>query len=378
MKLNQTTDFFYQLFTLIAAVIIVHALYVAVVRPNADALLEEQRMQQEAGEGYEVQRSVFIVIKDFEQEACFILALWVVAIIGLKARVALAERRLLGRSLLELPPGATILPEDTRQYVRPLQALTADEREYLLPRALQAALQRFGSTADIQGVSSAIREVCETESDRLDSELSMIRYIIWAIPSIGFIGTVRGIGEALGQAPPRGGRRHRGGHRQPGGGLQLHLHRLDHQYFHHVPDAPVTVAAGTTGAGHAALLRRQPVAPLAGEIGGVQGGNQQNHTAHRKIVIVAFSKEKIMTQENELLERITMRSDVFGGKPIIRDVRIAVEHIPANLATGETVEDLLKDYPFLELEDIQACFLFAHRSLAGEHVHDRIAVSKAS
>ncbi len=85
-----------------------------------------------------------------------------------------------------------------------------------------------------------------------------------------------------------------------------------------------------------------------------------------------------MVQENELLERITMRPDVFGGKPIIRDMRIAVEHVLANLAAGETVEDLLKDYPLLELEDIQACLLFAHRSLAGEHVHDRIAVRKAS
>ena len=200
MKFNQTNDFLYQLFTLIAAIIIVHAVYVAVIRPNAEALLEEQRIQQQAGESYEVKRSVFIVIKDFEQEACFILALWVVGIIGLKARIALSERRLLNRSLLEVAPGATILPEDIRQYIRPLQALAEDEREYLLPRALQAALQRFGSTADIQDVSSAIREICETESDRLDSELSMIRYVIWAIPSIGFIGTVRGIGAALGQA----------------------------------------------------------------------------------------------------------------------------------------------------------------------------------
>ena len=200
MKYNQSTDFLYQLFTLIAATIIVHAAYIAVIRPNAEAILEEQRIQQQASDIYEVKRSVFIVIKDFEQEACFILALWVVVIIGLKTRVALSERRLLNRSLLEVASGATILPEDTRQYIRPLQALTENEREYLLPRALQAALQRFGSTADIRDVSSAIREICETESDRLDSELSMIRYIIWAIPSIGFIGTVRGIGEALGQA----------------------------------------------------------------------------------------------------------------------------------------------------------------------------------
>ncbi|MBX2849084.1 MAG: MotA/TolQ/ExbB proton channel family protein, partial [Acidiferrobacterales bacterium] len=40
----------------------------------------------------------------------------------------------------------------------------------------------------------------EVEADRLDSELSMVRYITWAIPSIGFIGTVRGIGSALGNA----------------------------------------------------------------------------------------------------------------------------------------------------------------------------------
>jgi biopolymer transport protein ExbB/TolQ len=42
--------------------------------------------------------------------------------------------------------------------------------------------------------------VADAEGERLESELSMVRYIAWAIPSIGFIGTVRGIGEALGQA----------------------------------------------------------------------------------------------------------------------------------------------------------------------------------
>jgi len=49
-------------------------------------------------------------------------------------------------------------------------------------------------------VSDAVQTECERETDRLDSELSMVRYIAWAIPSVGFIGTVRGIGEALGQA----------------------------------------------------------------------------------------------------------------------------------------------------------------------------------
>ena len=85
-----------------------------------------------------------------------------------------------------------------------------------------------------------------------------------------------------------------------------------------------------------------------------------------------------MSRETGLLDRITVRPDVFGGKPIIRDMRIAVEHVLANLAAGGTVEDILRDYPFLEPEDIQACLLFAHRALAGERVHDRVAVREAS
>ncbi len=85
-----------------------------------------------------------------------------------------------------------------------------------------------------------------------------------------------------------------------------------------------------------------------------------------------------MIGENELLDRITVRPDVFGGKPIVRDMRIAVEHVLANLAAGETAETLLKNYPFLEPDDIRACLLFAHRSLAGERVHDRVTVREAS
>ncbi len=81
-----------------------------------------------------------------------------------------------------------------------------------------------------------------------------------------------------------------------------------------------------------------------------------------------------MTNERELLERITVRPEVFGGKPIIRGMRVAVEHVLAMLAAGETVATILQEYTFLEAEDIQACLVFAHRSLAGEQVHERLAV----
>ena len=81
-----------------------------------------------------------------------------------------------------------------------------------------------------------------------------------------------------------------------------------------------------------------------------------------------------MSANHELLDRITVRADVFGGKPIIRDMRVAVEHVLGMLAAGDTAETVLREYPALEPEDILACLLFAHRSLAGEQVYERMTV----
>lgn len=77
--------------------------------------------------------------------------------------------------------------------------------------------------------------------------------------------------------------------------------------------------------------------------------------------------------EDELLQRITVDPTIFGGKPIIRGMRIAVEHVLGMLAAGDTPERLLQEYPLLEPADVQACLTYAHRSLAGEQVHERIA-----
>jgi biopolymer transport protein ExbB/TolQ len=200
MKQKPYSELMFQVFSLLICLIVVHAVYVTVVLPGANALLDEQRMQQETTGQFVAKRSIHIIMKDPEQEIEVILGLWVLLIIARKAKMSLRELKLLDVPLLEVKPGTSILAEDVRQYIRPLQALPDEQRETLPPRALMTALHRFGSTGNIQDVSTSIREVCETEADRLDSELSMIRYVIWAIPSIGFIGTVRGIGGALEEA----------------------------------------------------------------------------------------------------------------------------------------------------------------------------------
>ncbi len=62
--------------------------------------------------------------------------------------------------------------------------------------------------------------------------------------------------------------------------------------------------------------------------------------------------------EDKLLERITVNPKIFSGKPIIRGRRLAVEHVLSMLAAGDTMEDILEGYPWLEKEDIHACVIF--------------------
>ena len=75
----------------------------------------------------------------------------------------------------------------------------------------------------------------------------------------------------------------------------------------------------------------------------------------------------------ELLKRITVNPQIFGGKPIIRGRRLAVEHVLGMLASGDTQETVLENYPWLEPDDIRACLIYAHRMVAHERVEPLIA-----
>lgn len=71
---------------------------------------------------------------------------------------------------------------------------------------------------------------------------------------------------------------------------------------------------------------------------------------------------------DKLLERITFNPRIFGGKPIIRGRRLAVEHVLGMLAAGDSPQLILEGYPWLEIEDIQACLAYARRLVGHERV----------
>ena len=157
-------EFVYELFSLLAAIVLVHAVYVTLVRPLAAADLEQQAIRLEQEENYVPERSVYVVIRDLEQEACFVLMLWALAIMAYKGKNVIRERMLLHEDLIPIEEGTKILYSDARSFERHIRSLPENVVRSFLPRCLLAALHRFRSgwmaerTARINGVRGVLRE----------------------------------------------------------------------------------------------------------------------------------------------------------------------------------------------------------------------------
>ena len=198
-----SADFLVPFLGLLLAIAIVEPVYRLVVDPRVEEIELKQRVRSAQGStaGAESDmRSIYIIIKDTEQKIEIIFAIWGIIILFHKLGAVRNERALFRQELVRLQPGERIIPGDALDRHKELRAvIDADARirDRLLPECLLAALHRFHATHSVQDAANAVKERAELAADQLDSSLSLVRYIAWAIPAIGFIGTVRGIGLAL-------------------------------------------------------------------------------------------------------------------------------------------------------------------------------------
>jgi len=174
------------------SLIVVHFTYIGLIRPQADLAIELARQA-----GQSAPRNLFIILKDYEQEICIILMLWSSYLIISKIREIVSTHYLFNVDLLENldSPDATVA-----ESLEELEKLPEDIAATPLVTTLMSSLRRYLITESVQNTSDAITSNIDALSIRLEAGNSMIRYLIWAIPSIGFIGTVRGIGQALSDA----------------------------------------------------------------------------------------------------------------------------------------------------------------------------------
>ncbi|MDO8828131.1 MotA/TolQ/ExbB proton channel family protein [Methylophaga sp.] len=188
---------------LIVSIIVVHMIYIGYVRPEAAQLIDLALQQQESSP-----RNIVVIIKDYEQEICFILMMWGCFLIASSYREILKTKYLYSVDLIEDPKlededteSKTPTDLDVNRIIHRLDTeIPQDCMSSPLVQTLRSSLWRYSSTNNVQNLSDAIESNLEALAVKQDSENTMIRYLIWAIPSIGFIGTVRGIGQALSQA----------------------------------------------------------------------------------------------------------------------------------------------------------------------------------
>ncbi len=172
--------------------ILVHGFYVILVEPNV-ALAQALIMQ---GDG-EQQRSIWIILKDFEQEACLILMFWAIYLMAEKF-IHITKTNYLFE--VDFFKDCDMSSAAISTVVDDLENLKGGIANTPLIRTLKVSLRRFLLSQDIHATAEVIEAECVALGNKNEAENSMIRYLIWAIPSIGFIGTVRGIGQALAQA----------------------------------------------------------------------------------------------------------------------------------------------------------------------------------
>ena len=178
--------------------------YRTTVTPAADEFMAKRRIiagRSAVGDSAEMQeRTIYAIIKDSEPKWEIIFCLWGMIILGYKLAHVTRERRLFKHDFVGVQPGERIIPEHAIDRYKELKMTIEKEpewRERLLPECILASLYRFHATNSVQDAANAVRERAELAGDELDSSLGLVRYIAWAIPAIGFIGTVRGIGDAL-------------------------------------------------------------------------------------------------------------------------------------------------------------------------------------
>ena len=189
------------LFVLVLAIVAIHLTYIGFIRPQAELAIEAARQA-----GQSAPRDLFVILKDVEQEICLILMIWGTFLMVDKCIHILKERYLFTVDLLESSATEDLLESSAADKsglaasLEELESMPEKVKGSPLVQTLMASLRRYLITNDVQNTSDAITTSVEALGVRLEAENSMVRYLIWAIPSIGFIGTVRGIGQALSQA----------------------------------------------------------------------------------------------------------------------------------------------------------------------------------
>jgi hypothetical protein len=135
-----------------------------------------------------------------EQIACYCCFTWGAFILLNRYLEVRRQRRAFQLPLLPTDDGARILPEDARPLLRRLDAETGRRGPYILANMIRLALNKYAISRSGEAVSETVRTQAEVDLGRLVTSMATVHYLAWAIPALGFLGTVRGLSGGLSMA----------------------------------------------------------------------------------------------------------------------------------------------------------------------------------
>jgi hypothetical protein len=132
-----------------------------------------------------------------EQIACYICFIWAALILLTRYLEVRRQRRAFRLALLPTEEGARILPEDARPLQRKVEQLSSHGGPYILSNMIRLALGKYAVSRNDKDVSETVRMQAEVDQGRLVTGMAIVHYLAWAIPALGFLGTVRGLAMSL-------------------------------------------------------------------------------------------------------------------------------------------------------------------------------------
>ena len=135
-----------------------------------------------------------------EQIACYSFFTWAGFIVLSRYLEVRRQRKGFHLGFLPTEEGSRILPEDCRLLQRKVDQSTVRRGPYILANMVRIALGKYALTRSSADVSDAVRTQAEVDLGRLVTSMATVHYLAWAIPSIGFLGTVRGLAGSLSMA----------------------------------------------------------------------------------------------------------------------------------------------------------------------------------
>lgn len=134
-----------------------------------------------------------------EQIACYFAFVWACLILLGRYREVRRQRRAFNLGFLPTDEGMRILPEDSRPLQRKVEQLSGS-RPFILSRMIRLALNKYAVSRSHHDVSETVRNQAEVDLGRMVTTMATVHYLAWALPALGFLGTVRGLAGSLATA----------------------------------------------------------------------------------------------------------------------------------------------------------------------------------